>query len=77
MIKNKFLILRRVVQISLMVLYFGANAWGWNIIMGNLSSSLIFETIPMSDPYAVLQVFVAGALIASDIFLGMIIAVVF
>ena len=77
MIKNKYLILRRVVQIGLMVLYFGANAWGWNIIMGNLSSSLIFETIPMSDPYAVLQMFVAGALIASDIFLGMIIAVVF
>lgn len=77
MIKNKFLILRRVVQIGLMVLYFGANAWGWNIIMGNLSSSLIFGFIPMSDPYAVLQMFVAGALIASDIFLGMIVAVVF
>ncbi len=77
MIKNKFLILRRVVQISLMVLYFGANAWGWNIIMGNLSSSLIFGLIPMSDPYAVLQMFVAGALIASDIFLGVLIAVLF
>ncbi|TLP37068.1 quinol dehydrogenase ferredoxin subunit NapH [Arcobacter arenosus] len=77
MIKNKFLILRRVVQISLMVLYFGANAWGWNILMGNLSSSLIFGFIPMSDPYAVLQMFVAGAIIANNIFLGLLIAVLF
>ncbi len=77
MINNKFLILRRVVQISLMVLYFGANAWGWSIIMGNLSSSLIFGFIPMSDPYSVLQMFVAGAIIASDVFLGVLIAVLF
>lgn len=77
MINNKFLILRRVVQISLMVLYFGANAWGWNILMGNLSSSLIFGFIPMSDPYAVLQMFVAGAIIANNIFLGLLIAVLF
>lgn len=70
MIKNKFLILRRISQIGLMVLYFGANAWGWDFIIGNLSSSLIFGTIPMSDPYAVLQMFTAGAIIASDVFLG-------
>lgn len=77
MIKNRFLILRRITQISLMVLYFGANAWGWDLIIGNLSSSLIFGTVPMSDPYAVLQMFAAGAVIASDVFLGMIIAVLF
>ncbi len=77
MIKNKYLILRRISQISLMLLYFGANAWGWDFIIGNLSSSLILGAIPMSDPYAVLQMFVAGAVIASDIFLGMVIAVSF
>ncbi len=77
MIKNKYLILRRLTQISLMILYFGANAWGWNVITGNLSSSLILGTIPMSDPYAVLQMFVAGALISVDIFIGALVALFF
>ena len=77
MIKNKYLILRRIVQIGLMLLYFGANAWGWNIIVGNLSSSKIFDTLPMSDPYAVLQMFAAGAVIAADVFLGALIALLF
>lgn len=77
MIKNKYLILRRISQIGLMTLYFGANAWGWNFIVGNLSSSNILGTIPMSDPYAVLQMFAAGAVIASDIFIGALVAVLF
>lgn len=75
MIKNKYLILRRITQISLMFLYFGANAWGWTFITGNLSSSLILGTIPMSDPYAVLQMFAAGAVIASNILVGSMVAV--
>jgi len=77
MIKNKYLILRRIFQISLMTLYFGANAWGWSFIVGNLSSSNILGTIPISDPYAVMQMFAAGAVIASDIFIGALIAVLF
>ncbi len=77
MIKNKYLILRRIFQISLMFLYFGANAWGWNFIIGNLSSSLILGLIPMSDPYAVLQMLAAGAIIASDILFGVLVVVFF
>jgi len=77
MIKNKYLILRRISQVGLMLLYFGANAWGWDFIIGNLSSSNILGTIPMSDPYAVLQMFAAGAIIASDIFIGTLVAVLF
>jgi ferredoxin-type protein NapH len=60
-----------------MVLYFGANTWGWSILVGNLSSSEILGVIPMSDPYAVLQMFCAGALIASNVFLGAVIALLF
>ena len=56
----RYLILRRFTQISLLVLYFGANAWGWTILQGNLSSSLILGIIPMSDPYAALQMLAAG-----------------
>jgi len=66
----RYLILRRFVQIGLLVLFFGANAWGWKILEGNLTSSLLFGKIPMSDPYAVLQMAVAGAVIASDLLIG-------
>ncbi|QDF29632.1 quinol dehydrogenase ferredoxin subunit NapH [Halarcobacter anaerophilus] len=77
MMNNKFLILRRFTQISIMFLYFAANAWGWNFLIGNLSSSKILNLIPMSDPYAVLQMFVSGAIIASDVFVGALIVVLF
>ncbi len=66
----RYLILRRVTQIGLLVLYFGANAWGWTILMGNLSSSRFLDFIPMSDPYAALQMLVAGAVLATDLLIG-------
>ena len=66
----RYLIARRFVQISLLVLYFGANAWGWNILMGNLSSSLLLGIVPLSDPYAALQMFAAGAILSVDLIIG-------
>jgi len=73
----RYLILRRVTQIGLLVLYFGANAWGWSLLKGNLSSSLILDTVPMSDPYAVLQMIAAGATLATDILIGALVATLF
>lgn len=66
----RYLIFRRFTQISLLVLYFGANTWGWNILMGNLSGSLLFGLIPLNDPYAMLQMLVAGAIMSIDLLLG-------
>ncbi len=68
--KYRFLILRRVTQIGLLFLYFGGNYYGWTILKGNLSGSLIFGVIPMSDPFAVLQMFTAGATLAVDVMVG-------
>ena len=73
----RYLILRRVSQVSILVLYFGANAWGWNILQGNLSSSSLFGIVPLSDPYAALQMFAAGAIIAGDLLLGALIVTIF
>jgi ferredoxin-type protein NapH len=69
----RYLIFRRFTQISLLVLYFGANAWGWKMLQGNLSSSTILGVIPMSDPYAALQMLAAGATLASDLLLGVLV----
>ncbi|MFK2822741.1 quinol dehydrogenase ferredoxin subunit NapH [Malaciobacter sp. WC5094] len=75
--KYKFLLARRITQISIMVLYVIANVYGVNILMGNLSSSLFLEFIPLSDPYAVAQMFVAGATISFDILLGAFLIILF
>ena len=66
----RYLILRRLTQIGLLVLYFGGNAWGWTILMGNLSSSVFLDFVPMSDPYAALQMLAAGAVLATDLLIG-------
>ena len=73
----RYLFMRRVVQLGLLFLYFGANAWGWTLIQGNLSSSLILGTIPMSDPYAALQMLAAGALLATNLLVGVAVATLF
>jgi ferredoxin-type protein NapH len=73
----RYLIARRFTQISLLVLYFGANAWGWTILMGNLSSSKIFNLIPMSDPFAALQMLAAGAMLATDLLIGVAVVTIF
>ena len=75
--KYRFLIARRITQISVMVLYVIANVYGINFLTGNLSSSLLLNTVPLSDPYAVLQMAVAGAIISFDILLGAFIISIF
>lgn len=75
--KYRFLILRRVVQIGILILFIGGNIYGWTFLQGNLSSSLFLQTIPLADPYAVLQMFSSGAMISIDIFVGASIIVLF
>jgi ferredoxin-type protein NapH len=68
--KYKYLTLRRLTQISVLFLFLSGNAYGWNILRGNLSSAKLLDTIPLSDPFAVLQSFSAGAVIATDAMIG-------
>lgn len=69
-LKNRYLILRRAVQITILTLYFIANAYGIKILVGTLSFSKIFNTIPLTDPYAFLQMVFAGAIISIDLIIG-------
>lgn len=66
----RFLTLRRLTQVGLLVLYIGGNYWGWNFIQGNLSFSTLFQVVPLGDPYAALQMFTAGAFITTDLIIG-------
>ncbi len=57
---HKYLILRRISQLTILMLFMLGPLAGVWIIKGNLSASLFLETIPMSDPFVLLQSFVAG-----------------
>ncbi len=75
--KHKFLILRRLVQVLLLLLFVGANLWGWKLLMGNFSSAYVLESFYLSDPYAVLQIFATGFLVSTDAVVGAIIVLLF
>ncbi len=66
----KYLLLRRITQVGILFLYFGANAYGWNILAGTFGSSLLFGTVPLADPYTTLQVLATGFILGADVLLG-------
>ncbi|TKX33201.1 quinol dehydrogenase ferredoxin subunit NapH [Campylobacter aviculae] len=64
----KYLLARRVIQIGILSLFsFKATDF---ILKGNLSSSKLFDFIPLSDPFAVLQIFLSSFSIDLTAFLG-------
>jgi ferredoxin-type protein NapH len=67
---NRYRILRRLVQISVLFLFFSGNLYGWKILQGNLSSSVLFGIVPLSDPFALLQIFATGTMVSAQAFLG-------
>lgn len=68
--RNRYLVLRRSVQVSVMFLFVAGHAYGWKALQGNLSSSKLLGTIPLSDPFALLQIAFTGTLVAAEALLG-------
>lgn len=64
----RYLVARRVVQVGILFLF--ASSTASFILKGNLSASVLFNTIPLSDPFAVLQVFLASLHISTEALLG-------
>jgi ferredoxin-type protein NapH len=75
--KYKYQIPRRLLQISIMLIFFGGNEYGWNVMRGNLSSAKVLNVLPLSDPFAVLQSYSAGASISMDALTGALIILLF
>ena len=73
----KYLLLRRVTQMTLLVLYFGANAYGWHILEGTFGASRLFGFIPLADPYTTVQVLASGFVLGADVLLGALLITVF
>ncbi|MCK5337430.1 MAG: quinol dehydrogenase ferredoxin subunit NapH [Bacteroidales bacterium] len=75
--KNRYLVLRRTLQFGLLLLFGGANWWGWKFLMGNYSSAYVLESFYLTDPHAVLQTFAAGFVMSTDAIVGGIIVLLF
>ena len=74
---HRYLLARRSVALGTLALFWlGANTH-LGLLTGNLSSSRVLRTIPLSDPYAVLQILAAGQSLASTVLVGALIVLVF
>lgn len=72
----RHLILRRLTQFGILLLFFGTAHWGWEaakdvpLLTGNLSGSEFLGILPMADPFAVLQIFIAGHVLQAESLIG-------
>jgi ferredoxin-type protein NapH len=75
--KYRFLLARRFVQFALIALYGSANWYGLKALRGNMSESLLMGKVPLTDPYAVLQIFCTGTIVGFDALIGAAIIAIF
>ena len=59
-VRQRWLLLRRASQLAILLLFLTGPWFGVWILKGNLSASLIFDTVPLTDPLLALQTMVAG-----------------
>ncbi len=58
--RQRWLLLRRVSQLFILFLFLTGPWFGVWILKGNLSASLLFDTLPLTDPLLAIQMAVAG-----------------
>lgn len=75
--KNRYLILRRISQLGIMLLFVCGNLLGWKVLTGNLSSSKLMNTVTLTDPFAVLQIFASRHLVSAEALTGAAIVALF
>lgn len=75
--KYRFLISRRMTQAIVMFLFVAGNVYGWSFLTGNLSAASLFEVVPLSDPFHVMQMFAARAVPSGEALIGAAIVLAF
>jgi len=60
LLAHKWLLARRISQLTILTLFMIGPWFGMWLIKGNLNSSLILDTVPLTDPYILLQSLFAG-----------------
>ncbi|WP_440873099.1 quinol dehydrogenase ferredoxin subunit NapH [Vibrio diabolicus] len=72
---HRFLILRRLCQLTIIALFMAGPTLG--ALTGNLSSSMLLDAVPLSDPLILLQALATGHVPEFNALLGIVIVVVF
>jgi len=79
----RYVVLRRIAQVTILLLFFGTAHWGWQfpgdtpLLTGNLSSSEFMGLLPMTDPLAALQIFLTGHLLTREALIGAAVVFIF
>jgi ferredoxin-type protein NapH len=71
----RYIILRRIVQVGTLLLFFGTMHWAWSIaerplLRGNLSTSSILDAVPLADPFAALQILLTRHILQPEVLIG-------
>lgn len=72
----RYILLRRLSQFGILLMFFGTAHWGWQVakdvplLTGNLSASKFIGFIPLTDPFAALQIFLTGHVLLWESVLG-------
>jgi ferredoxin-type protein NapH len=74
---NRWLLLRRVSQLSILGLFVAGPWFGLWIVKGNLNASLTLDVLPLADPFVLLQSLVARHVPESKALTGAFIVLVF
>ena len=59
----RFLILRRISQLSIILMFLSGPMWNVWILKGNYSSSMLFDTVPLTDPLITAESLATGYLL--------------
>jgi len=73
----RFLILRRLSQLSILGVFLLGPWFGLWIVKGNLASSLTLDVLPLTDPFVALQTLLANGFLESTILIGTVIVLGF
>jgi len=70
LVKNRYLISRRLSQGLILLFFFTGSAFGWTLLRGDLSASKLLNTIPLADPFAMLQILATGNIVRTETLVG-------
>lgn len=73
----RFLVLRRLSQLSIILMFLSGPFWNVWILKGNYSASLLFDTVPLTDPLMAAESLATGYLPEWSTIVGAVIIVTF
>lgn len=74
---HRYLLLRRLSQLTILLLFLVGPWFGWWLVKGNLNYSLTLGVLPLADPLVLLQSLLTGHVPERNAILGVVIVLVF